>query len=70
MGESKKHIRTINQVVKYFKEIDEETAVTYGAIRAAIDEGLIPCTKAGKRFLIVQEDVIDYFNGNKVADIR
>ncbi len=65
MEESSKHIRTIQQVANYFKEIDENTAVTYGAIRYAIDQGYIHSTRAGKRFLIVQEDVIEYFNGNK-----
>ncbi|MBQ6133009.1 MAG: hypothetical protein IJI65_02535 [Lachnospiraceae bacterium] len=61
MGESK-HIRTIQQVAKYFKETDENTAVTYGAIRFAIDSGYIPYTKSGSRYLIVLEDAIDYFN--------
>lgn len=65
MGEDQKHIRTIQQVANYFKELDEDTAVTYGAIRFAIDQGYISSTRVGKRFLIVQEDVIEYFNGNK-----
>ncbi|MDY4838342.1 MAG: hypothetical protein SO160_02185 [Lachnospiraceae bacterium] len=62
MDESK-HIRTISQVVNYFKELDKNTAVTYGAIRYAVDRGYISSTKVGKRFLIVQEEVFDYFNG-------
>ena len=60
-----KHIRTIQQVTNYFKKMDENTAVTYGAIKYAVDQELIPSTRVGKRTLIVQEDVIEYFNGKK-----
>ena len=63
MGEEK-HIRTIQQVANYFKERDEKTAVTYGAIRFAVDNGLIASTKVKTRNLIVLEDAIEYFNGN------
>ena len=61
-----KHIRTINQVVKYLKEKDEETAVSYTAIKRAVDDKMIPSTKIGTRVLVVQEDVIDYFFNIKV----
>lgn len=56
-----KHIRTVRQVAKYFKEKDEHTAVTYGAIKAAADRGDIHSTKVGTRTLIVLEDTINYF---------
>lgn len=61
MGEEK-HIRSINQVVKYFKDKDEHTAISRGLLVSLIEDGKIASSKVGNRIIVVQEDVIDYFN--------
>ena len=57
-----KHIRTINQVIKHFKEKDQHTAVSRALLISLIEDGKIPASKVGNRTIVVQEDVIDYFN--------
>ena len=61
MGDEK-HIRSINQVIKHFKEKDQHTAVSRALLISLIEDGKIPASKIGNRTIVVQEDVIDYFN--------
>lgn len=58
-----RRIRTINQVVKIFKESDPDCAIGYSTIKKAVDEGNIRHINSGSRVLLVLEDVYEYFYG-------
>ena len=45
-------MRTIPATIEYFKCQDPETAINTWWLRHQIKLGLIPCHRAGKRFLI------------------
>lgn len=62
MAESRR-IRTMNQTVKFLKERDPETPISYTTIKKAIDNGDISHVSSGNRKLIVLEDVYEYFYG-------
>ena len=60
MAETRR-MRTINQTVKFLKELDPDTAIAYSTIKKAVDSKEIPHINVGTRCLIVLEDVYEYF---------
>ena len=61
-----RRVRTINQVISFFKANDPETAITYNALSKAVDAGAIPHITSGTRRLIVLEDAYEYFYGEPI----
>ncbi len=55
-------MRTIKAAVTEIKTADSKTAVTEWRIRQLINEGVLPCVKAGKRFYINLDLLISYLN--------
>lgn len=60
-----KHIRTINGIITELQNIDSKCAVTKHCLRALILSGEIPSSRAGAKYLIALEDVVDYFDSMK-----
>lgn len=58
-----RRVRTLNQVVSFFKENDPETAIKYNTLKRAVETGAIPYVISGKRKLVVLEDAYEYFYG-------
>ena len=58
-----KRIRTIQAAVNEIKAADPGSAISYHAIRTAILAGKIPATKAGAKYMIDLDLVLDYFAG-------
>lgn len=63
-----KRIRSINQVVKFIKDQDPDSRIGYTTIRNAIDRGEIRSFRSGNRYLIVLEDVYEYFTGTPLVE--
>lgn len=63
-----RRVRTMNQVVQFFKEHDPETPISYTTIKRAVDDGSIPHVNTGSRKLIVLEDAYEYFFGVPLAN--
>lgn len=53
-------MRTIKEVVAEIKRLDSDTALTEWRVRKLINEGVIPCVKAGKRQYINLDLLIEY----------
>ena len=62
-----RRIRTIKQAVSEIKAVDPGSAISYHAIRTAILEGKIPATRAGCKYMIDLDLVMDYFAGGTEA---
>lgn len=62
-------IRTLTEAYNHIKEMDPETAVTPHALRRMIVSGKIPCTKAGKKYLIDLDVLFEYLKGTKPEDV-
>jgi len=45
--------------------MDAQTAVTPNALRRMVISGQIPCTKAGKKYLIDLDVLLEYLRGTK-----
>lgn len=60
-----KHIRTINGIITELQNIDSKCAVTKHCLRVLILSGEIPSSRAGAKYLIALEDVVDYFDSVK-----
>jgi len=58
-------IRTLTQAYTALKEMDAQTAVTPNALRRMVISGQIPCTKAGKKYLIDLDVLLEYLKGTK-----
>ena len=56
-------IRTINQGYDEIRQNDPNTAISKHAIRQAVLSGEIPSRRAGQKFLIDLDQVIQYFSG-------
>lgn len=56
-----KHIRTIQGAVDEIRAVDPETAITAHHLRALVRAGVVPSQKAGCKYLVAIEDVLDYF---------
>ena len=56
-------LRTIPKALKYFRDRDPNTAITENWLRHQIKRGLIPCHRAGKRYLI-DVDWLDHYFSN------
>ena len=57
-------VRTIKDVVAYFKETDPETEVSEYIIRKMITEGMIPAVRVGSKFYVNLDLVIELFSGS------
>jgi len=60
-------IRTLAQAHSALKEMDAKTAVTPNALRRMVISGQIPYTKAGKKYLIDLDVLLEYLKGSKPA---
>ena len=56
-----KRIRTIQGAVDAIRAEDPETAITAHHLRALVRSGAIPSQKAGCKYLVAVEDVLEYF---------
>lgn len=56
-------LRTIKEVVQYFKERDPGTAITEHCIRSLITNQKISFVRNGSKFLVDLEKIENYFNG-------
>lgn len=52
-------MRSINEVVNYFKDNDPDTQMTESTIRRMINEGSIPTIKTGNKYLINLDALLD-----------
>lgn len=55
-------MRTVQQIVAYFKNNDPDTVINENAIRRMIKNGDIPVFYAGRKALINLDQIIGYFN--------
>lgn len=55
--------RTIPKAVRYFKEQDDDSAISEFAIRKAIGEQQLRSRRIGRRIIVELGDVEDYFRG-------
>lgn len=56
-----KRIRTIQGAVDAIRAEDPGTAITAHYLRALVRSGMVPSQKAGCKYLLSIEDVLDYF---------
>ena len=55
-------MRGIREAIAYMKEIDADTAITYGFIRKLCDTRQIKSVVAGRKILINLDELMAYFN--------
>lgn len=58
--------RTIPKAVKYFHEIDPESAVTEYGIRKAIEERRIQFSRVGRRYYLTVRAIENLYEGEKI----
>jgi len=56
-------MRCIRTATAYFKEMDPDTAVTESFIKRLIRSGVIGHRKAGKKYLVDVDQIVDYLHG-------
>lgn len=56
-----KRVRTIQGVVETIRTEDPGTAITAHHLRALVRSGAIPSQRAGCKYLVTVEDVLEYF---------
>lgn len=56
-----RRVRTIQGAVDAIRAEDPGTAITAHHLRALVRSGAIPSQKAGCKYLVAVEDVLDYF---------
>jgi len=56
-------IRTINECLKLIKEHDPGTSITYNALRSLVEDLGIKHLKAGNRFLVNYDDLLEKLYG-------
>ncbi len=57
-----KKIRTIRDVIRELKSLDEHTALTENALRTLVKNQQIRSVKIGKKYLLTLQDVLDFFS--------
>ena len=62
-------IRTLTEAYNCIKEQDEGTAITPYALRRMVLSGKVPCTKAGKKYLIDMDVLFEYLKGTKPEEV-
>lgn len=62
-------IRTLTETYQYIKKMDSETAITPNALRRMVVSGQIPCVKAGKKYLIDLDTLLEYLKGINPEDV-
>ena len=63
-------IRTLSQAYDALKEMDKHTAVTPNALRRMVVSGQISCTRAGKKYLIDLDVLLEYLKGTKPNEVN
>ena len=61
-------MRSINEVVNYFKENDPDTQMTESTIRQMINEGAIPTIKTGNKYLINLDALLSMLGSFETAN--
>jgi hypothetical protein len=61
-------IRTLSEAYNCIKEMDPETAITQNALRRMVVSGNVPCVKAGKKYLLDMDVLLEYLKGAKPQD--
>ena len=56
-------MRTVHEAAQEMKKLDPSTAVTEYHIRRLVLDGVLPRIKAGKKYLINLDSLLEYFNG-------
>lgn len=63
MSDSSARVRTIKEAVKYFKEMDPNTALRETALRRLIKRGDIPAVWVGRKQLVSIESIEEFLTG-------
>lgn len=63
MSDSSARVRTIKEAVKYFKEMDPNTALRETALRRLIKRGDIPAVWVGRKQLVSIESIEEFLSG-------
>ncbi len=58
-------MRTVHEAAQELKQLDPSTAVTEYHIRRLVLDGVLPRIKAGKKYLINLDSLLEYFNGKE-----
>lgn len=58
-------MRTVHEAAAELKKLDPNTAVTEYHIRRLVLDGILPRIKAGKKYLINLDSLLEYFNGKE-----
>ena len=56
-------MRTVHEAAQEMKKLDPSTAVTEYHIRRLVLDGVLPRIKAGKKYLMNLDSLLEYFNG-------
>ncbi|MFQ8998360.1 hypothetical protein [Allofournierella massiliensis] len=62
-----KHMRTINGVIAAIHADDPNSALTPHWLRCLVLRGDIPSQRAGRKYLVAIEDVIQYIDSKEVV---
>jgi hypothetical protein len=67
-------VRTLSDALGYLKSLDADTAISANAIRMLVVSGTIPSVKAGKKYLINVDTLVNYFedklSGNQAGALQ
>ncbi|MBQ6207470.1 MAG: helix-turn-helix domain-containing protein [Oscillospiraceae bacterium] len=58
------HSRTIREAAAHFREVDPNTSLTETAIRNLLRQGLVPCARVGRKYLVTIEALEAYLMGD------
>ena len=58
-------MRTVHEAAVELKKLDANTAVTEYHIRRLVLDGVLPRLKAGKKYLINLDSLLEYFDGKE-----
>lgn len=61
-------LRTLNETLKYVKELDPQTALTANALRRMVVSGQMPHIKAGKKYLVDLDLLFEYLKGCRAKE--
>lgn len=56
-------IRTLSETYLFIKEMDADTAITPNALRQMVVSGRVPCIKAGKKYLLDVDVLLEFLKG-------
>ena len=62
-------VRTIGETAKFIRKQDPETAITEHCLRQWCIDGTIPCAKAGTKYLVNLDAVINLVNTLKETTV-